>query len=562
MKYIPANHEPTELLVHYWQPHKVGVFLDLSCDRGLHILDWVCLQGRKLFNSSYIWLLWSPEASTLPQLEDSGLAADSNLKLVRPGLLIYEVYKMHVTTETIYSPLSIWNSTYGHQSIQQPSKRDDFKGFVFNATLMMVDIKFNESNLIPPLLDKTYESGKDMVRRYGLAVFLHLAEMYNFRYNYFLTDSWGDFLPNGTVPGMVGQVMRGEVEFGLAPAKFYISRYNTIDYISSLHIVRVTFTFLQPKLFGSSKALILPLDSVVWYCLAGIGVLSIISFRILGKYDKTGLSNDNWGGSFLLVIGAITQQGIPDNTEKVSTRIVYVFLLFLCFFTAAYYNTAILNGLLLQAPNAIQNIEQLLKSDIKLGMVDIPYFYNEMRQNDTLSVRVREKILKSKQKKVFFNFAEGVAKIKKGKFALYTEDESVYTEILRQMTDAEVCSVSEVTKYNPFHVGAIAKKHSPYKEHFNRAFSLMRERGILNRQLEHWLVKKPECHWRQDALTLGLEPLALAYAAYLAGFLGSLCLLGIELLLRRRQANQSILKKFKIRHNSTTFHDRGQIFKH
>ena len=44
----------------------------------------------------------------------------------------------------------------------------------------MVDIVFNESNLLAPLLDKTYESGKDMVRRYGLSLFIHIAEFYNF----------------------------------------------------------------------------------------------------------------------------------------------------------------------------------------------------------------------------------------------------------------------------------------------------------------------------------------------------------------------------------------------
>lgn len=69
--------------------------------------------------------------------------------------------------------------------------------------------------------------------------------------------------------------------------------------------------------------------------------------------------------------------GIPDTTEKTSTRIVYVFLLIICFFVAVYYNTAILNGLLLPAPNAIQNIEQLLRSDTRLGVNDNPYLRYE-----------------------------------------------------------------------------------------------------------------------------------------------------------------------------------------
>lgn len=77
---------------------------------------------------------------------------------------------------------------------------------------------------------------------------------------------------------------------------------------------------------------------------------------------------------------------------------------------------------------------------------------------------------KLKSKQLYFSVPDGVKMIKKGKFALYTEDEAVYTEILHQMTDAEICSVSEVMKYNPFHVGAVAKKDSPYKEIFSRAY--------------------------------------------------------------------------------------------
>lgn len=70
--------------------------------------------------------------------------------------------------------------------------------------------------------------------------------------------------------------------------------------------------------------------------------------------------------------------GIPDTTYHISTRIVYLVVLMASFFVGVYYNTAILNGLLLPAPNAIQNIEQLLQSDIRLAVLDIPYFHEEM----------------------------------------------------------------------------------------------------------------------------------------------------------------------------------------
>ena len=70
--------------------------------------------------------------------------------------------------------------------------------------------------------------------------------------------------------------------------------------------------------------------------------------------------------------------GVPDNSNFLATRIVYLAVLMVSFLVGAYYNTAILNGLLLQAPNAIQNIEQLLNSDIRLAVSDTPYLRGEM----------------------------------------------------------------------------------------------------------------------------------------------------------------------------------------
>lgn len=67
----------------------------------------------------------------------------------------------------------------------------------------------------------------------------------------------------------------------------------------------------------------------------------------------------------------------------------------------------------------------------------------------------------------------------------------------------------------------------------------MRERGILKRQLEHWLVKKPECNWKQDALSLSMEPLALAYALFSFGAIFSFIILGFEIIHCKKQSKKN-----------------------
>ncbi|XP_014241952.1 glutamate receptor ionotropic, delta-2-like [Cimex lectularius] len=494
-------------------PQRIGVFLDLTCNEGYDFLE----SSLGLFNMTYRWLIWTWDINeTLISLRSSRVILDSDVTLATHGVKFYDLYRIHETSDFIITEIGLWTDE-GHSFDEKP-KRTDFRQFVFNASLMMVDIQFNLSNLIPPLLDKSYEPGKDMVRRFGLSLFMHISEFYNFRMSYVLSNAWGDPLKNGTWTGMVGQVKRGESDFGLAPAKYVMERYNVIDFVTSLHIVRACFTFLQPKLFGTYKALVLPLDACVWGCLGIFMLLGVLAFKAVSRHDKTSVCNENLGGSILLVLSSFSQQGFPDNSYMLSTRIIYLSLLLVTFFVAAYYNTAILNGLLLQAPNAIQNVEQLLDSDVNLGVLDAPYFRNEIQTlNDSLTLRTRKKLEKAKQ--VYFNVADGVLKIKKGQFALFTEDEALYTEIMLKMSDAEICSLSEVEKYKPFHVGAIARDNSAYKEMFNRAFALIRERGLMNRQKNYWIVEKPECHWKQDALSLDLEPMALAYFILILGFI-------------------------------------------
>ncbi|CAB0020981.1 unnamed protein product [Nesidiocoris tenuis] len=71
-------------------------------------------------------------------------------------------------------------------------------------------------------------------------------------------------------------------------------------------------------------------------------------------------------------------QGVPDNSADASTRIGHVAVLMISFLIGVYYNTAILNGLILQAPNGIQTVDQLLRSDYRLAVQDMPYLRFEM----------------------------------------------------------------------------------------------------------------------------------------------------------------------------------------
>ena len=70
---------------------------------------------------------------------------------------------------------------------------------------------------------------------------------------------------------------------------------------------------MQPTLFGTYKALMLPLGVEVWVFLGLSTLGSILAFRILVPFDKTSNHNDGWVGSTFLVIAAVANQGKRTN---------------------------------------------------------------------------------------------------------------------------------------------------------------------------------------------------------------------------------------------------------
>lgn len=67
--------------------------------------------------------------------------------------------------------------------------------------------------------------------------------------------------------GMVGQLIRNEVELGATPLFMTVDRVSIIQYIASPTPTGSRFIFRSPKLSYTDNVYILPFDEFVWYCL-------------------------------------------------------------------------------------------------------------------------------------------------------------------------------------------------------------------------------------------------------------------------------------------------------
>ncbi|KAJ1520929.1 hypothetical protein ONE63_004007 [Megalurothrips usitatus] len=197
----------------------------------------------------------------------------------------------------------------------------------------------------------------------------------------------------------------------------------------------------------------------------------------------------------------------------------------------SFYTSAIVTSLLTPIPRTIRSVPDLVRSPLKVGLED--YSYNRAvfpSSTDSLTATLyRDKVLAAWPAGGFFSVADGVGRVRRGGFAFYSEDSSLYTPIQDTFSDDEKCSLSEVELNPPFTTAATLAKGSPYRELFNRGLLLMLERGLRARQRLQWSPARPRCERETSAVAaVGLDPIFPAHAMLLIGHLAALLLLAYE----------------------------------
>lgn len=94
---------------------------------------------------------------------------------------------------------------------------------------------------------------------------------------YSIVSTWG-YRDDATNEwnGMVGQLVRNEVELGASPLFMTIERVSLIEYIASPTPTGSRFVFRPPKLSFTENVFLLPFDNLVWVCLIALVLITTI----------------------------------------------------------------------------------------------------------------------------------------------------------------------------------------------------------------------------------------------------------------------------------------------
>nr|XP_018900090.1 PREDICTED: glutamate receptor 1-like [Bemisia tabaci] len=279
------------------------------------------------------------------------------------------------------------------------------------------------------------------------------------------------------------------------------------------HFARSCFFFLQPRFLERSTLLVYPFRGIVWLTSFLVMLMSLVFVSVVAVFDKSMRMSI---GSALLYFSAIfSQQGTVLTSQWVSGRLVLLISLIFGYILLNYYSGQIVSEVLSRSPSTINTFSQLLSSPLLLAADKVPP-YLKVRYKTQRSHHIPEIGVKVEKTGGYLNVEEGMEVVRGSLYAFETEASRGYYLIDKTYTQAEICSVGEISM--PTVESFIALKYqSPFKQPISTTVMVLNERGLLKRLNNLWRYPKPQCSGTTNLVPVDLENASIAFYILLSG---------------------------------------------
>ncbi|XP_071448654.1 ionotropic receptor 75a-like [Hetaerina americana] len=507
------------------------------------------------------------------------LAQRTDTNMTKAGVTtydMYEIFKVGYNTPLKWSPIASWSSNrriVSHRIYPVHLGRRQLDQLELPISIV---VTHPETLQRFDSLDHKYD---DTSTKMNYHLLKQIFDVMNATTRFVTVDSWG-YEENGTYDGMVGQVLRGEVEIGGTPLLINRERVEILEYLGITSHSKFRFIFRQPRLPAVGNIFLLPFGTSVWVSsFAMLVITSIFLYSTIkaekiyyennwdlaqelakaGHHDvmkeskmkgwmrkmaKVKFIQDSWSDITFLTLGALCQQGFPSEARGTAGRVVTIFLFMTIIVLYTSYAASIV--VLLQLPGAtIKTLKDLYESPIKLGLDEIiaqRHIFQEM--TEPLKMKVYQKIAPPGRPPAFYPMEEGIERMRKGFFAFHVELGSGYEVIRETFTEDETCTLKEINIMPKTTVWLVMKKNSPFEKVFIYALKKVLEFGLSNREETRWISKKPECNKKHlNFEGVGLVDIRHAILMYGVGFSLSLILLLSEIIMNKRRKRKNAKEK-------------------
>ncbi|XP_057323934.1 ionotropic receptor 75a-like [Microplitis mediator] len=555
------------LKVDYWS---LGIVLDLDCQRSQIIFDQFSEQNLR-HNESYFWLMPTSKEKIPDYFHKLPLNIANEMTLaVRKNNYLHNSNNDTNNNNISYILYDVYNPSYrhggklnvtymGHWSLNDRDKgtltisltqykykrRGNLYGLVLNASIVVdhppvPDYNTYIHNPINPHLDTMH--------RYNYALTLQLRDYYNFTMNLKRGTTWG-YLINGTFNGIIGDMMKGLVDFGATPFQYKPERLDAIEYTVQAWMARPCFIFRHPTTNELSNPFLKPFEMKVWYVIAIFAAVNWIFLYTSVKLEHKLVMKqpvctlDTYPASEIIMIttSAICQQGLSDGPRFYAGRIVFIFLFIWGFLLYQFYSASIVGSLLAGKPKWINTLQDLADSNLEVGIEDIAYNYDFFATTtDPVAQQLyREKVAVNKKRKrePYYTIEEGLQRMQKGGFAFHVDVATAYKIIEETFDVNEICDLVEIQLFPPKHTATATARFSPFKKMVTYGLRQVVEHGMARRLRNVWMHRRPECpeSHKDDPVPIMITEFSPALFLMSCGWFVSMCIVIGEKLAMKKQ---------------------------
>ncbi|XP_021944932.2 glutamate receptor ionotropic, delta-1-like [Folsomia candida] len=329
-----------------------------------------------------------------------------------------------------------------------------------------------------------------------------IRDKYNFSMQIFLPydGNWGAQTENGSWNGMVGQVLRGEADVGVAGFSVTLQRSQVIAFSSSYY-QEETAILIPPPREGGPKLTILirPLSDVVWACLLITVLVLAPTFYLMHVASLYISRSKKEKKSFIemiaellhFMIGSLVQESVVSPVNKTS-RFLIMLWWFLTLNLANIYVAYLVSYL--SAPkltNVVDSLEDLVKQNKIRWTFRQNTAHQSLFKSDTSAgvyksvgdgVSIDELVMSDEQ---------GIVKVLSGKFAFIKEKSFLDVALGQDFRATKGLCRMTVAKNTFFKVetALILPKTSKFLDLINTEIT----RAVTTGLLEKW----KSLHWEQ-----------------------------------------------------------------
>ncbi|XP_055634911.1 ionotropic receptor 75a-like isoform X2 [Toxorhynchites rutilus septentrionalis] len=531
----------------YTDHHRFGLVLDLSCPRVDELL--VFCSSHAYFNASYSWFLLAEGSnadSGYELLDTLNINIDSRVTIAVEQdreFLNYNLYDVYGTIKKRGGKVHIlhagvWNITAGLRRIRPVSYRrsNNLNGIYLWAAITTLGAPRNvslEEYLRSLTLPRRYSSD-----RFGYRISTLLSYHLNFSIKFITTKGWSlETLGTNSTSGVIDQMQQNLVDFSSSPSELRKERLTSYDQTVPMTAGKFLTVFRHPKNTRTRNVFLEPFCDVLWITVSM--VLLIASIILLTNFYMERKLDCIYNCQFMLaVLGFFCQQGYSGKASSCVSRIAILSAIVFSVILFQFYTSFMISSLLMLPPKTIRTMDQLLASDLKYSIENLPYnrdFFN--KTNRTVLVQLyKRKVLPNKFG--FVNISTGIELVKRGGYAFHCDLSYGNTWIMETFEEREICQLQELVLYpfRPLHI--VVPKGSPLKELFTVTLRKLLETGLAQYYRRKFYVDRPQCMTRHFASgAISFLDISSLYWMLAAGCALAKLILTLEVIVSRVKIN-------------------------